>query len=313
MSDLNKLKELANRTHVEEWEYKVINGDKRVIVKGSLERGQGYFSCRSVVDEIDSTPNAKFIAAANPPTVIGLIDKLEAAQHRIAELEAEAEREGDITIDALDSMREWMLRAKTAEAELARRDAIFIPVYPDENLMNKLTDVFHDTAKIHCDEDGVHVDNAELVITAVINHYLQSPDRNQLCFEKCEGDAAAGEPVANPVLTYADSYRGMAGKGVTKMPIWEVITDLERNLAPLFTAAQPSALPPEIDSLSEPAGDKHSFAMGYNQAIADAKALGSKAIKLPAPYVDNPFDGLFYKCSEVAEMLREQGFTVEGE
>lgn len=75
-----------------------------------------------------------------------------------------------------------------AQEEIARRDAIFIPVYPDENLMNKLTDVFHDTAKIHCDEDGVYVDNAELVITAVINHYLQSPDRNQLRGGNTEGD-----------------------------------------------------------------------------------------------------------------------------
>lgn len=74
-----------------------------------------------------------------------------------------------------------------AQEEIARRDAIFIPVYPDENLMNKLTDVFHDTAKIHCDEDGVYVDNAELVITAVINHYLQSPDRNQLHTGNTEG------------------------------------------------------------------------------------------------------------------------------
>ncbi|MBY4887754.1 hypothetical protein K5Y32_07380 [Pantoea sp. DY-15] len=73
------------------------------------------------------------------------------------------------------------------QEEIARRDAIFIPVYPDENLMNKLTDVFHDTAKIHCDEDGVFVNNAELVITAVINNYLQSPDRNQLRAGSKEG------------------------------------------------------------------------------------------------------------------------------
>jgi hypothetical protein len=74
-----------------------------------------------------------------------------------------------------------------AQKEIARRDAIFIPVYPDENLMNRLTDVFHDTAKIHCDEDSVYVKDTELVITAIINHYLQSPDRNQL-----RADAAKG-------------------------------------------------------------------------------------------------------------------------
>ncbi|OIY13230.1 hypothetical protein BED43_18840 [Citrobacter freundii] len=61
-------------------------------------------------------------------------------------------------------------------AEISRRDEIFIPVYPDNNLMNKMTDVFHDTAKIHCDEDGIFVDNAELVITSIINNYIKSDD-----------------------------------------------------------------------------------------------------------------------------------------
>ena len=40
----------------------------------------------------------------------------------------------------------------------------------------------------------------------------------------------------NPVLAYADSYRDMAKKGVELVQIWSVITDLERNIAPLFTA-----------------------------------------------------------------------------
>ncbi|EHN9304212.1 hypothetical protein KQN34_001295 [Salmonella enterica subsp. enterica serovar Muenchen] len=60
--------------------------------------------------------------------------------------------------------------------EISRRDEIFVPVYPDENTMNRMTDVFHDTAKIHCDEDSIFVDNAELVITAIINHYIKSDD-----------------------------------------------------------------------------------------------------------------------------------------
>lgn len=40
----------------------------------------------------------------------------------------------------------------------------------------------------------------------------------------------------NPVLAYADSYRDMAKQGVESIPVWSVITDLERNIAPLFTA-----------------------------------------------------------------------------
>ena len=44
--------------------------------------------------------------------------------------------------------------------------------------------------------------------------------------------------VANPVLAYADSYRAMARQGSDSVPIWGVITDLERNIAPLFAAPQ---------------------------------------------------------------------------
>ncbi|HGF0950644.1 hypothetical protein [Klebsiella pneumoniae] len=51
--------------------------------------------------------------------------------------------------------------------------------------------------------------------------------------------AMDGEPVRNPVLAYADSYRDMAKQGFESVPIWSVITDLERNIAPLYRHAQP--------------------------------------------------------------------------
>ena len=47
------------------------------------------------------------------------------------------------------------------------------------------------------------------------------------------------EPDRNPVLAYADSYRDMAKQGVESVPIWSVITDIERNIAPLYRHAQP--------------------------------------------------------------------------
>lgn len=48
--------------------------------------------------------------------------------------------------------------------------------------------------------------------------------------------AALGtDPRENPVLAYADSYRSMAMQGVKSIPILNVITDLERNIAPLYT------------------------------------------------------------------------------
>nr|EKZ9872548.1 DUF551 domain-containing protein [Klebsiella pneumoniae]ELA0419831.1 DUF551 domain-containing protein [Klebsiella pneumoniae] len=50
---------------------------------------------------------------------------------------------------------------------------------------------------------------------------------------------ADSEPDRNPVLAYADSYRDMAKQGVESVPIWSVITDLERNIAPLYLHAQP--------------------------------------------------------------------------
>lgn len=51
---------------------------------------------------------------------------------------------------------------------------------------------------------------------------------------------ADSEPDRNPVLVYADSYRDMANQGVESVPIWSVITDLERNIAPLYRHAQPA-------------------------------------------------------------------------
>lgn len=53
------------------------------------------------------------------------------------------------------------------------------------------------------------------------------------------------EPDRNPVLAYADSYRDMAKQGVESVPIWSVITDLERNIAPLYRHAQPAPVVPE--------------------------------------------------------------------
>lgn len=52
------------------------------------------------------------------------------------------------------------------------------------------------------------------------------------------------EPDRNPVLAYADSYRDMAKQGVESVPIWSVITDLERNIAPLYRHAQQPVVQP---------------------------------------------------------------------
>ncbi|SWW57083.1 Protein of uncharacterised function (DUF551) [Klebsiella pneumoniae] len=59
---------------------------------------------------------------------------------------------------------------------------------------------------------------------------------------------ADSEPDRNPVLAYADSYRDMAKQGVESVPIWSVITDLERNIAPLYRHAQPAPVVQEVDA-----------------------------------------------------------------
>lgn len=64
--------------------------------------------------------------------------------------------------------------------------------------------------------------------------------------------AMDSEPNRNPVLAYADSYRDMAKQGVESVPIWSVITDLERNIAPLYRHAQQPVVPDEsYQQLSE--------------------------------------------------------------
>ena len=63
---------------------------------------------------------------------------------------------------------------------------------------------------------------------------------------------AGSEPDRNPVLAYADSYRDMAKQGVESVPIWSVITDLERNIAPLYRHAQQPVVPDYPETLPCP-------------------------------------------------------------
>lgn len=70
----------------------------------------------------------------------------------------------------------------------------------------------------------------------------------------------------NPVLAYADSYRDMANQGVESIPVWSVITDLERNIAPLFTAPPPPLSVPaamEMDDDFDSAFE-HGKSVGWN-------------------------------------------------
>ncbi|MEP8655812.1 DUF551 domain-containing protein [Enterobacter hormaechei] len=92
-------------------------------------------------------------------------------------------------------------------------------------------------------------------------------DSNTLqAFEIALASLEAEASGRNPVLAYADSYRDMANQGVESIPVWSVITDLERNIAPLFTAppapiSVPAAM--EMDDDFDSAFE-HGKAVGWN-------------------------------------------------
>ena len=42
----------------------------------------------------------------------------------------------------------------------------------------------------------------------------------------------------NEILCYADGYRAMGRQGIVTVSVWSVITDLERNMAPILAASK---------------------------------------------------------------------------
>ncbi|EHS2457569.1 ead/Ea22-like family protein [Salmonella enterica] len=85
--DKHALREVAEKAGRDRWQAKKINGDFYVIRRGSYEKQCGITSYQ-LVAEIDHKPVRDFVAMVNPATVLAMLDELEAAEHRIAELEA---------------------------------------------------------------------------------------------------------------------------------------------------------------------------------------------------------------------------------
>ncbi|EOU2709623.1 ead/Ea22-like family protein [Escherichia coli] len=85
--DYQALREAAEKAGEDKWQAKKINGDFFVIRHGSYTRQHGYTSYQPIA-EIDCKPVRDFVAKDNPATVLELLDELEAAKKRIAELEA---------------------------------------------------------------------------------------------------------------------------------------------------------------------------------------------------------------------------------
>ncbi|EPT2098743.1 DUF551 domain-containing protein [Klebsiella pneumoniae] len=95
---------------------------------------------------------------------------------------------------------------------------------------------------------------------------------------------ADSEPDRNPVLAYADSYRDMAKQGVESVPIWSVITDLERNIAPLYRHAQPAPVVPEEKPIPNTLS---MYAVDAVAAIAEVKGWNAcRAAMLERQLVD---------------------------
>lgn len=87
MSNIDKraLREAAEKAGSDKWQAKKINGDFYVIRNGSYEKQHGFTSYQPIA-EIEHKPVRDFVAAANPATVLALLDELEAVGKRIAEL-----------------------------------------------------------------------------------------------------------------------------------------------------------------------------------------------------------------------------------
>lgn len=100
------------------------------------------------------------------------------------------------------------------------------------------------------------------------------------------------DTASNPIIGYADSYRQMARTGTTSIDVWSIITDLERNMAPLMTTAQSelAALREDLANCRESHESMRSDLTATEQRLADAERRNADQLKLIAglvEYADN--------------------------
>ncbi|EAW0759642.1 ead/Ea22-like family protein [Salmonella enterica] len=90
--DKQALRQKAVKAGGEEWQSQKMPGpagEYTVIVKGSLEKHPGWTTCRPVADEVIDKKTMDFIAAANPATMLALLDELDSANGYASAYEAE--------------------------------------------------------------------------------------------------------------------------------------------------------------------------------------------------------------------------------
>ncbi len=92
MTDITELaqrmKAAAEKLDADQWQTRKGFSGIEVIVKGSLEKGHGCVSFQPVAADMADTKTARAIALFSPANVLALVEALEKAQQRIAELES---------------------------------------------------------------------------------------------------------------------------------------------------------------------------------------------------------------------------------
>ncbi|GJL33002.1 hypothetical protein TUM17575_55910 [Klebsiella pneumoniae] len=94
MTDITELaqslKAAANKAGADDWQAKKISGEFYVIRKGSYSSKCGYRTYQPIA-EIDHKSTRDYVAIASPANILALVEALEKAQQRNAELEAQNE------------------------------------------------------------------------------------------------------------------------------------------------------------------------------------------------------------------------------
>lgn len=126
-------------------------------------------------------------------------------------------------------------------------------------ITKELAKLFRKITNYEIDAEG----NAHVVLSPADSLLINNA---RIALASLEAEASG----RNPVLAYADSYRDMANQGVESIPVWSVITDLERNIAPLFTAPPaPISVPAAMEMDDDfDSSFEHGKAVGWNNCRA---------------------------------------------